>query len=351
MSLFFCCLNFICNFNKIVYNYINSKKLWFFILWRIENMLFRNSVSLLLTNFSNVWKILLYYLICTVLTVLICLPILHPVVSKLSEANVFENFWALANNIFYNPTNMAYTIDDVINTFISVVSSNSSQFLVNYILFGVVIVFVCPFMFGLASLAVGDVLYGFMTSQVRYSFTGSYIRNLGKSCLYCLTKILFILPLNLIIVAVAYGVIKIATLGSIGYVFLAILVFAFLLMLIALKVSLFNCWMPTMAVLNIGPFKALKTSFKTAFRKFGSIYSTAILFTMTSVVFSLCFGIFTFLLALVIIIPLIVLTFIVFQMVSYFTSQGMRFYVYPDMFISPKKFEERDTIKKIKFIV
>ena len=69
-------------------------------------MLFRNSVRLLLTNFSNVWKILLYYLICTVLTVLICLPILHPVVSKLSEANVFENFWALANNIFYNPTNI-----------------------------------------------------------------------------------------------------------------------------------------------------------------------------------------------------------------------------------------------------
>jgi len=26
MSLFFCCIKFICNFNKFVYNYINSKK-------------------------------------------------------------------------------------------------------------------------------------------------------------------------------------------------------------------------------------------------------------------------------------------------------------------------------------
>ena len=29
----------------------------------------------------------------------------------------------------------------------------------------------------------------------------------------------------------------------------------------------------------------------------------------------------------------------------------MRFYVYPDMFISPKRFEEQDKIKKIKYLV
>lgn len=314
-------------------------------------MMFRNSVRLLLTNFSNVWKLLVYYIICTVLTVLICVPILSPVVGKLSEANVFGDFWALANSMFYNPGDIAYTINDVINTFSTVISSNASQFLVNYILFGFVIVFVAPFLFGLGSLPMGDVLYGFMTSQVRYTFTGSFIRNLGKSSLYCLTKILFVLPLNLIIVAVAYGILKLATMNSIGFVLLAIVCFAIFMMLIALKVSLYNCWMPGMAVLNIGPFKALKISFKSVFRKFGSIYSTAILFALLAMAVSFCIGIFTFLIALVVIIPLIVFTFIVFQMVSYFTSQGMRFYVYPDMFISPKKFEERDTIKKIRFIV
>lgn len=314
-------------------------------------MMFRNSVRLLLTNFSNVWKLLVYYIICTVVTVLICVPILSPIIGKLTEANVFGDFWALANSMFYNPSNIAYTIDDVINTFLSVISSNSSQFLVNYILFGFVIVFVAPFIYGLGSLPAGDVLYGFMTSQVRYTFTGSFIRNLGKSCLYCLTKMLFLLPLNLIIIAVAYGVLKLATMGSIGYVFLAILVFAIFMMLVAIKVSLFNCWMPAMAVLNVGPFKALKISFKSVLRKFGSIYSTAILFVLLSVGVSFALGIFTFLIALVVILPLITFTFIVFQMVAYFTSQGMRFYVYPDMFISPKKFEERDTIKKIKFIV
>ena len=38
-------------------------------------------------------------------------------------------------------------------------------------------------------------------------------------------------------------------------------------------------------------------------------------------------------------------------MVSYFSSCGMRFYVYPDMFISPKKFEEQDKVKKVKYII
>ena len=314
-------------------------------------MMFRNSVRLLLTNFSNVWKLLVYYIICLGITVLLCLPIVSPVVSKLTEAGVFSDFVTFLNGIFSDPASLSINFEGVVNNFCSTISNFSGQFMVNYILFGFIVVIVAPFIFGLGSLAMGDVLYGFMTSQVRYTFTGSYIRNLGKSCLYCLVKMLTILPINLVGFGIVILMMKLFMLGGVGYILLNVLIFAAFLMLTALKVSLYNCWMPAMAVQNVGPFKALKINFRAVFRKFFRIYSNAIILMLCAVVINFCLGVFTLCIGFVISIPLTALAFIVFQMVAYFTSQGMRFYVYPDMFIAPKKFEEQDSLKKLRFLV
>ena len=70
-----------------------------------------------------------------------------------------------------------------------------------------------------------------------------------------------------------------------------------------------------------------------------------------SVVVNLLCAVFTLASALIVTIPATAFLFVVFQMVSFFSTQGMRFYVYPDMFISPKRFEEQDNIEKIKNLI
>ncbi len=313
-------------------------------------MIFRNTVRLLLTNFSNVWKVLLYYIICIVVTLGVCWGIASPIIDKLVEAKVFENFIALLNSFFSEPEGIIYSFNDIIDTAWNVLTTNI-QFRFNYVFLIVWVVFVFPFTLDLAQLALGEVLYGFMTSQVRYGFTGRYIKCIGKSCVFSLLRYAVLFVFHSIILAGFIGIIKLATLGNFLLILLDILILALLICFIAFKRTLFSCWMPAIAVLDCNPFKALKQNFKCVFRKFFSIFSNYIALILTAIVLNLIFCVFTLSVSLIVTLPLTALVFVIYEMVSYFSAQGMRFYVYPDLFIVPKKFEEEDTFKKMKYLI
>lgn len=313
-------------------------------------MIFRNTFRLLLTNFSNVWKVLLYYIICIALTFAVCWSIAQPIINELSKAHVFSDLGNLLNSFFSTPQNAPYSLNQIIDNAWSVLVTNI-QFQFNYIFLIVWLVFVFPFTLDLAQLAMGEVLYGFMTSQVKYGFTGRFIKNIGKSCLYALVSYLVNFVFNALIIVLLVGIIKILTLGSFVYALLDVLLFAVLICIIGFKRTLFACFMPAIAVLDCNPFKALAINFKGVFKNFFRIFSNAITIVLTAIVVNLIFCIFTFSVSLIITLPLTAFVFVIFQMVSYFSSFGMRFYVYPDMFISPKRFEEQDKIKKMKYLV
>ena len=313
-------------------------------------MIFRNTVRLLLTNFSNVWKALLYYIICVVITLGVCWGIASPIIDKLAEAKVFENLIALLNSFFSEPQGVVYSFNEIIDTAWNVIVSNI-QFRFNYIFLIVWVVFVFPFMLDLAQLTLGEVLYGFMTSQVKYGYTGRFIKNIGKSCVYSLFRYLVLFVLNVLAMSLLVGVIKFVVLGGFVNILLALLVFALSLVLFAFKHALVSCWMPGIAVLNSNPFKALKQNFKCVFSKFFSIFSNYLTLVMLALAVNVMSFVFTFGVSIILTLPLTAFVFVIFQMVTYFTVNGMRFYVYPDMFITPQKYEEQDKIKKLKYLI
>ncbi len=311
-------------------------------------MIFRNSIRLLLTNFSTVWKVLVYYLCCVALTIGVSYLLAEPIVRELTEGGVFADFFAIINNFFNNnPTTTTFTISEVLNRAWQIIITNI-QFKLNFIFLVLWLFFFFPYLLDLCQLAIGDVLYGYMTSQVKYSFTGRMITNIGKSAVFSLVRFAVLLAFNLASFGLLVLAVSLASTGVFANIILAIGVLTLLLTFVSFKQTLFACWMPALAVLGVGPLKALKQNFKTVFRNFFSIYSNILLLCVLSVVVNLIFCVFTASISLIITLPLTVFTFAVFQMVAYFTSQGMRFYVYPDLFISPKHFEERDSIKTIK---
>lgn len=162
-------------------------------------MIFKNSLRLLLTNFSNVWKVLLYYTICVLVTFGVCWVVASPIIEKLTQANVFKDLLAVFNGFFYTPQQAVPSIGAVLDNAWAVITQNI-QFRFNYIFLIVWVIFVLPFTIDLAQLAMGEVLYGFMTSQVKYSFSGRFIKNIGKSCVFALVKYVIEFILNLIII-------------------------------------------------------------------------------------------------------------------------------------------------------
>lgn len=314
-------------------------------------MKFNNTVRLVLTNFSNVWKLLLYYIICVVISTLLLYPVVSPIFVKLSEARVFVELQTLFNGIFSQPTGFIKAFYDILITIGQVLAVNANTLLFNYILTFVLLYLILPFMFGLAELAVGEVLYGYMTSQTTYSFTGAYFRNFGKSCVYSLAKLPTRVVLNLIFSFAIYGIIRLLALGNIVYTLLGVLIFLACLVLYSFVITVFTCWMPALAVNGGSVYKAMFKGWRAVFRNFFSTFSNALAIVMCALVINFLFGVFTFTTALIVTLPLTVYSVTVYGMVAYFSNQGMRFYVYPDMFVTPKKIKEQETIKKLKFYI
>ena len=225
-------------------------------------MIFRNTIRLLLSNFSNVWKVLLYYIICIALTIGVCYTIASPILSKLSEAGVFKSIVDLLNSMISSvPSKSVSSLNDILNTAWQVLVNNP-QFGFNYAFLIIWILFIFPFTLDLAQLALGEVLYGFMTSQVKYSFSGRFIKNISKSLLYSLVRYFVILIFNFSVVLLLLGIVKLVAIRTIGYLFLGLIIFAFTLSFIALKHTLFSCWMTAIAVLDCGVIKSIKQNFR-----------------------------------------------------------------------------------------
>ncbi len=313
-------------------------------------MIFRNTFRLLVTNFSNVWKLLLYFVICISVSLLFCGVLAYPIIKELSEANVFSDLLSLINNFFTTtPVATARTFEEVNETIVTIMTE--SQFTFNYIFLGVFVFFIVPLAFELAQLPMGEVIYGYMASQTKYSFSSRYFRSFGSSIKFSLTKYLVTVLFNLVSVLLIYCMVHLASLGNILYYFLDIIILGILVAFVSFKQTLFACFMPSIAVLQIGPFKALGQNFKYVFKKFGSIFSTSILLVLLSFAFNLIFCVFTLTIGLIVTIPLTVLVFVIFQMVSFFSAQGGRYYVYTDTLVSPKTFEEQIDIESIKYLI
>ena len=313
-------------------------------------MIFRNTFRLLLSNFSNVWKMLVYYCICVALTFCVCGVLIHPIIVKLSEANVFQDFAEAVNGLFSaTPTTTAISLQEVGRVALSILLSK--ELVANFIILCFWLAIVFPFTLDLAQLPMGEVLYGYMSSQTKYGFTGRFIKTIGKSAEYSIIRIFMTLLFNVCILGLTYLIVKIATYGNPLYLGLDILLLAVMFVVIALKYSLFSCWMPAISVLDMGVFEALRQNFRCISRRFGSIFSNCLLLVMSAFVFNLIFGVFSFTVSFVISLPLTAFVFVVFQMVSFFSVQGMRFYVYPDLFISPKTFEESLSVDDSKYII
>lgn len=313
-------------------------------------MIFKNTFRLIVSNFSSVWKLLLYYVICIALTVLVCGWFLVPLIRELSVAGVFASIVDFFSQIFSRPVaESAEVLSEIWSNIMEILQANVSLKF-NSIFIMAWMLFVLPLTIKMGELACGEVLYGYMTSAVKYGFTGRYIKNFGKSFVFSLVSFFVGLIFNILMLTCFYFAVHFFIIGGFN-IALAVLCLALLCVLCALKIATFSAWMPSIAVLDLDAFRALKMNFKTIKRNFLSIFSNMLLFIIFAIVFNLVFAVFTATISLFITLPLTAFAFIVARMVAFFFSHGMKFYVYPDMVISPKTFEEQDCISQMKHLI
>lgn len=312
-------------------------------------MMFKNSTKLLVANFSIVWKLILYFLFVGGIIIGLISPFLGLIsetigVNRLAEkfGNVIINF-----NISTNPFQLFINLNNVFVEFFSVLSN----FIVlhawesAYIIF--VLFFVFPFILGLADLPVAQRLFGYMSSLTNYSFVGSYIKFFGKSVKYQSIKTLLKAVFNFIIILAIIMTLRLCSLGGVIIYFMPFIIVSVIVVLTGLKNSFLAGWTPAIIVYDCGVFEGFVKGVNAVGRRFLKVFSTSMMIMLLAIAVNYLFGTFAFPLT----IPLFVAFFYVFEMVMFFGSQGMRYYVDLDTVLSPKRLEELDKLKNVIHII
>ena len=312
-------------------------------------MTFKNTIRLLMANFSTVWKLVFYYLIVLGIVVGLMSPFFGVIGTTINGTGDLTAIGDLLTT-FNVSVNFISFVGELNILLSSVIQSILNLFITNFwiaIYLSVLMLYVLPVLFGLADLPVGQTLFGYMSSLTKYNFVGSYVSMLGRSIRFQLFKNLIYLPFNLLIIAVFVLTLGLSAVGGLMIYFLPIIIIVPFIVLVALKRTLLSGWMPAKVVYDCNMFVAFGKGMKAVFKRFFRVFSTAL--AMTIIIFALSYLFGTY--AIFVIIPVGMAMFYVFEMVTFYSSQGMRFYVDLDTIVKPKLLEECDSFKKAKDVI
>lgn len=312
------------------------------------------TTKVFMRNSGLVWRILPYMLGCILIVGGIAVASCYSLFEKLADAGFFTQLGALLNDSIFN-----VRLDELFNSLSALllvlgelIAENIAVFVPLTVLLVLIISIGMSFFMGLAELAIADCLYSNMASNSRLSFGSCFIKNLGKSAKLQLTKLLIVLPVDLLIVASIIGVLLLYTVQNAIITFITPFILVLVLVvLIALRQTLFCMWASCMTVHNRSAFGALKESFVCMSKNFGTILSSQLVMTLIYVGVNIATCLFTASVGLLLTIPATILFSATLGQVAYFSTNGLKFYIDENKIISPKKKEDWEHLNALKDII
>lgn len=307
-------------------------------------MMFKNSIKLLCSNFDKVWKLLVFQ----ILTMGLCFGLLCVFKDQYSSALNFA--WNEANLKDYLQTGTLYgssfsgaltSIMNFVIIFFGRIFSNIWQGLY----FCLIAFYLLPLLMNMGKYVVSEMLYGYMSAGQKQSFTGCLLKTLPSSLAYSSLKVLLSLPFNALIVAGIWGLTRIE--GSFMVYLMPFLLVIITSILLGVKQIFVGGWAPAKITYAHNIARSYGIGLKASFRRCDTIFSSAFVIYLLALVLSLVFGAYS----LIVIVPVAIPLIYILDMVAFFSSQGMRFYVDSDSIVSPKKLEEVDKIEDAKYIL
>ena len=317
-------------------------------------MLYKNSLKLIFSNFSLVWKILLWVLIATSLCLGLCYLVALPVINLLNTTGWFlllrtsyEEFIAS-----YSLTGLVQNLGEVIEVFVKILSVNLSRIWFSIVLFCILITFVFSFVSGFCFMPMCGALYHSMSSNTKTSFMDNFIVYFKKNLKYSLFNLLVNLPLRLLCLYLVCKIIVWSNVLSDDLLFLAPSVACLVYVLLnSARITLTSGWVPAQVAMNMGVFSAFIDGVKSAKRRLINTYSNAVGLLISIVFINMFSLICTFGIGLIISIPFTCVWYATFGMTSYYSSSGLKFYVDSYNIISPKKRELSENVSSLKYFI
>ncbi len=308
-------------------------------------MRFRNSIRLLMGNFKNAYKILLYNLVVIVIT------------GALAAALVYPEL----RDIIKSPEMSALFSD--IKSFFKAIASGNSEYLVGFkahftgaggtvrslvallraemanIIFAVIaiafIYIVERFLNTLCFFTMGDLLDDRMATYGETKFSDSFIRNLGKASVYSITYVPIVFVFDALMLATCYFLFfyLFSFFGMLISLFLSV---TFIVVCQAFKLTWTSMWMPAMITDKQTLRQAMSHKDKTTRKQRQSMFLTYITTVYVIIIVNVAAALFTMGSALLITVPASYFLFICEQFVNYYTVKGKKYFVsYESVVVNP----------------
>lgn len=316
-------------------------------------MIYKNSLKVMMSNFSLVSRILLFMLIHFAIIFGLSYMLILPIINLLSA----NGFFKLANEYYIsfletlNARVALQNIDTLFDKFIQILSQNFSVIGVNIIAFLFVIFVFGAFLNNFYSLIVTNSLYYSMSNNTKFQFLPSMLATFKDNLKYSFISLFTKLPLALINFMFIILSFRLLTVGGLVTFFAPLLIILIILTLSSFKMALFYGWSPAIIIFDKGVFYAFDKSLKLSFRKLKKVYANSFYIVLTVFVVNVLSALVTFGASLIITIPMSVLLVNSFSMVLFYSNYGMRYYVDEFNVIVPVKLEQTEPLSSIKFII
>ncbi len=310
-------------------------------------MRFRNSFRLLIENFKNVYKLLLYKFIISLVAIALCCAFVLPELLAILQNADVKIFMADCEQFFKVVLSLDGGALPVIKEAIlgengslkmaiNVITAQTSRIVLTVV--GCVLVFLVKrFVETLGYFTIGSVIDDKMTTYAETSFFTSYIANLGKASAY-----------SLIYVPIAFVFeVGIALLVALMLITLPLLLALFLSMTLivvthAIKLTLVGKWMPSMVTdkktLDEALYRDNKQEQKQTIKIFATYVATMYLIVILNMVAALC----TFGSALMITVPASFVFLVCMQFVNYYTVRGRKYFITYDRIATNEDYGDKE---------
>ena len=295
-------------------------------------MIFRNAFNLFIDNFKLNYKYLLYKIIVVLLTVGLSAALIVPNISFIFSSaelstlvGLFKDFFdAIAKGDTEFLAGFSERLTAAVADMGTLLQSKTSNIVFTAVS-AVVILLVSKFLGGMGNFTLGSLLDDRLSSYANTSFSGAFIKNLGKSSLWQLfyVPVTFVYDVLVILLCYAFFLLMLAVTLFVGSQ--------------AIKLSFANSMVPAIVTDRQKMGKAIKKGFRASLDGFGKMFSTYLVTCYLIMGLNILAALVTFGSALLITIPSSYLLLVCIQFVSYYTSEKKKYFVAADKIVVPEE--------------
>ncbi len=295
-------------------------------------MEFKYAISILFSNLGYVFKVLVYYVLSLIVTLLIGAAIVIPIYQTLKVSTSIsvhlEAIRSVSGEVWRGSLNLRAAFPTIVPEAVNTLKAiGENPALAVALAFGGVFLYcIYSFLMGICMYTISDIINKLMTSNLRFGFASAIALNLKRSAHYSLVRLAVCLPVDIVAIAI-FAVCGLGFFKIIGVFTMPIILVLFVLLGSA-RSLLFAGWLPRYLYHeNEIPLSSLTRSFPLLKKNVAELFkSFAVTYTVSYLLVNLLL-IPTGGLIVLILPPIYHILLRTVELIGYFKTKGFSFYV------------------------